>query len=243
MNCASVNPILPRFLLAPALLLASAMPQVQAQSDALLDLRDISTLQGDVAQGKAEASTCAACHGESGISVVPMFPNLAGQGAEYTYWRLVEVQREARADSPMTPLVANLDDAQMRNMAAWYASLEPAGFAGNMDNADHSAGRLLWLEGDAARGIPPCQGCHGTGAEGHALAAQSARWRVYPILRGQHAQYVMQRLKAYRDGRHTLTSSARIMQGVATNLDDASIQALAEWIETGNSKPASRQLE
>lgn len=227
--------------LASLLMLAVISPCAQSEPDAFLDLRNISTLQGDVAAGKTESTTCSACHGEAGISVVPMFPKLAGQHAEYTYWRLVEIKREARVDSPMTPLVANLDDAQMRNMAAWYASLAPADFSSNLDNADQSTGRKLWLEGDATRGIPPCQGCHGPEAKGHALAAQSATWRVYPILRGQHAQYVAQRLKAFREGSHTLTSSARIMHGVALNLDDASIDALAQWIETGEMKPASPQ--
>ena len=73
-------------------------------------------------------------------------------------------------------------------------------------------------------------------AEGHPLAAEVIRWRLVPILRGQAAAYVTQRLNAYRDGAHTVTSSARMMNGAAANLDDASIEALAKWIETGESK-------
>ena len=215
-----------------------AWPGARADVETFMDLRNIAAVQGDAAAGKANSATCAACHMQDGISVVPLFPNLAGQHAEYMYWRMREIQQEARADSPMTALLANLDDTQLRNFSAWYASLPPAQHAEPARGAASHAseGARIWSEGDATRGIPPCQGCHGRKAEGHPLAAEVIRWRMVPILRGQAAAYVTQRLNAYRDGAHTVTSSARMMNGAAANLDDASIEALAKWIETGESK-------
>ncbi|TAH39004.1 MAG: c-type cytochrome [Gammaproteobacteria bacterium] len=214
-----------------------ACPWARADSDTFMDLRSIPALQGDPAAGKAGSATCAACHMQNGISVVGLFPNLAGQHAEYLYWRMRTIQQEARADSPMTALLADLDDAELRNFSAWYASLPPADHSDSANGAaaHASEGARIWNEGDATRGIPPCQGCHGRNAEGHPLAAKAIRWRLVPVLRGQHADFVIQRLKAYRDGSHTLTSSARMMNGAAANLDDASIEALAQWIESGDS--------
>ena len=80
-----------------------------------------------------------------------------------------------------------------------------------------------------------CQGCHGADAGGHPLAATDPRFRLYPSLRGQHAAYVAQRLKDFRDGKHVLTSNDRIMHGVARGLSDADAQAIADWVQ--GSKP------
>ncbi|MEP7043353.1 MAG: c-type cytochrome [Dokdonella sp.] len=198
----------------------------------LIDLRQIGAVTGDAASGKAKATACMGCHGPAGVAPVPMFPNLAGQHSEYLYWSLVEFQRAARADSPMTAQVAKLGDADMRDLAVYFAALPPAGAETKSAPSDALAA-ALFRNGDAARGIPPCQGCHGADAGGHPLAADAARYRAYPILRGQHAPYLTQRLKDYRDGRLTESSNDRIMRGVAHSLDDGSIEQIASWLQVG----------
>ena len=212
------------------MLLLSAL--VFAESPGYLDLRRIEPLRGDAAAGKAKAAVCGACHGAAGISPVAAFPNLAGQHAEYLYWQLVEFKREARPEAPMTAQVAALDDAAMRDLAAYFASLPAvnAVATGTLESADH--GGILYREGDPARGVPPCQGCHGASGDGHPLANENAHWRAYPVLRGQHADYLAQRLIYFRVGKHTLSSNDRIMTPIAQSLDDASIQALAHWLES-----------
>ena len=216
--------------LASAALLLSGL--VVAGAPDYLDLRRIEALHGDAAAGKANASVCGACHGMTGISTVPAFPNLAGQHAEYLYWQLLEFKREARLESPMTAQVATLDVAGMRDLAAYFESLPAANVPVNRkpESADH--GGILYREGDPARGVPPCQGCHGVDGSGHPLANENAHWRAYPVLRGQHADYLTQRLKDFRDGKHTLSSNDRIMTPIAQSLDDASIEALARWLES-----------
>jgi cytochrome c553 len=196
-----------------------------------VDLRRIDAVRGDADAGEAKAVVCSACHGPAGVAPVPAFPNLAGQHAEYLYWRLVEFKREARPDSPMTPQVANLDVAAMRDLAAYFASLPPA--PQGADDAANQRGAALYREGDPARGTPPCQGCHGASGEGRASAADDASYRTYPKLRGQHAAYVAQRLRDFRDGKHLSSSTGRIMTPVAATLDDDAIRAVAAWIETG----------
>jgi len=91
----------------------------------------------------------------------------------------------------------------------------------------------LFLEGNPAIGTPPCQGCHGADGGGHPLAADNPSYRTYPALRGQHADYVVQRLKDFRAGKYLSSSSDRVMTSVAHTLDDESILALASWIESG----------
>jgi cytochrome c553 len=219
-----------RIVCATALLTTAA---ASGASSDFVDLRRIAPLQGDANAGKEKAAACSACHGANGISPASMFPNLAGQRAEYLYWQLVEFKHEARPDSPMTSQVANLDDATLRDLAAWFASLPPAPTAGSAAHAASSErGGVLYRDGDPSMGIPPCQGCHGANGDGHAWAADDASYRTYPVLRGQHADYVAQRLKDFRDGKHLSSSSDRVMTPIARALDDDAIKAVAAWIES-----------
>ncbi|MEO7326184.1 MAG: c-type cytochrome [Dokdonella sp.] len=203
---------------------------VAAATDSI-DLRRMQAVHGDANSGKTRATACMGCHGAVGIAPVPMFPNLAGQHAEYLYWQLVEFKREARPESPMTAQVATLDDAAMRDVATYFSSLPGAGTSSQ--EAPTARGASLYREGNPASGAPPCQGCHGAQATGHPLAQDDVRYRGYPVLRGQHAAYLAARLKDFRDGKHTLSSNDRIMTSVAHTLDDDSIQALSLWIESG----------
>jgi cytochrome c553 len=202
-----------------------------AESADFVDLRRIKPLDGDANAGKAKATVCSACHGANGISPTSMFPNLAGQRAEYLYWQLVEFKREARPESPMTSQVANLDDATLRDLAAYFASLAPPSPAQNAAAA--SRGAALYREGDPAHGIPPCQGCHGAEGAGHPWAEKDAAYRTYPRLRAQHADYVAQRLRDFRDGKHLSSSSDRIMTPIARSLDVEAVKDVAAFIEAG----------
>jgi cytochrome c553 len=213
-----------------SLLMLLAGGAVHAQPD-FIDLRRVDPVTGNGEAVREKAAVCSACHGPVGVSVVPIFPSIAGQSAEYLYWQLVEFKREARPDSPMTALVMTLSDQDMRDYAAYFAALAPAQPVAAADAGDNTRAAQLYREGDAQTGIPPCQGCHGADGSGHPLAGENAHYRVYPSLRGQHAAYVAQRLKEFRDGKHTLTSTDRIMQGVAHGIGDADAQAIADWLQ------------
>ena len=215
-------------LLATLLAVAAA----HADSPDFVDLRRIEPLAGDANAGKAKAERCSGCHGVNGVAPATMFPNLAGQRAEYLYWQLVELKREARPESPMTSQIANLDDAAFRDLAMYFASLPPPSPTPQNASAA-SRGAALWREGDPASGTPPCQGCHGADGSGHPWADRDASYRAYPRLRGQHADYVAQRLRDFRDGKHLSSSTDRIMTPVARTLDDDAIKAVSAWIEAG----------
>jgi len=209
-----------------------AVATAHAQAADFVDLRRIKPLDGDANAGRAKATVCSACHGANGIAPAALFPNLAGQRAEYLYWQLAEFKREARPESPMTSQVANLDDATLRDLAAYFASLQAPSPAAQGATAS-SRGATLYREGDPAHGTPPCQGCHGADGAGHPWAEKDAAYRAYPKLRAQHADYVAQRLRDFRDGKHLSSSSDRIMTPVARTLDDAAIKDVAAFIESG----------
>ena len=215
-------------VLACILLFACSGAAVAAEP---IDLRRIAPIAGDATAGKAQATVCAACHGADGIAPVPLFPNLAGQHAEYLYWRLVAFRR-APPGSPMGPLVATLDDAAMRDLAAHFAAMPAPQAAGAATDAS-TRGAALFRDGDPANGVPPCQGCHGANAQGHPDAAHDARWRVYPALRGQHSAYIEQRLKDLAADAAPATTATHVMAPIARSLDPGAIAAVAAWLESG----------
>ena len=80
----------------------------------------------DVAAGKAKAAVCAACHGANGISIIPDYPNLAGQKVKYLESSIKAYRDGERKNPIMSPMAAGLSDADVANLAAYFASL-PAG--------------------------------------------------------------------------------------------------------------------
>lgn len=82
-------------------------------------------LAADLEAGKAAAAVCAGCHGPKGISATGAFPNLAGQKAEYLTAQLKAFRAKTRVAPVMNGMAANLKDADIDNLAAYFASLKP----------------------------------------------------------------------------------------------------------------------
>lgn len=82
------------------------------------------TQAADIEAGKAKAAICAACHGANGISASPLWPNLAGQKEAYLAKQIRAFKSGERKDPSMAPMVAGLTDADIDNLAAYYASLK-----------------------------------------------------------------------------------------------------------------------
>src|ERR1051325_2111726 len=203
-----------------------------AKPVAMLDVRAQPPVHGDANAGAAKAAVCGACHGPQGVAIAPNFPNLAGQSATYLYLQLKAFKDGQRSDPVMTGQAAALSDQDMRNLAAHFAAL-PAQPAGTPDAA--SRGAQLFHAGDPARGVPPCQGCHGPAGQGPTGAWQGAPDTAgpnFPRLAGQSAVYIGQELGDYHHGKRVGVSNGKVMEGVAQNLDEADIQALATYIQS-----------
>ena len=78
---------------------------------------------GDPAAGENRAATCAACHGQRGISVNPQWPNLAGQKERYLVKALKDFRAGRRKDPSMSSIARTLSDADIDNLAAYYSRL------------------------------------------------------------------------------------------------------------------------
>ncbi|MCU8162400.1 cytochrome c [Vibrio vulnificus] len=82
---------------------------------------------GDVAAGQAKAAVCAACHGANGIATIPGYPNLKGQNEQYLVSAIKAYKNKERNGGlavVMQAQAAMLNDADIANLAAYYASLK-----------------------------------------------------------------------------------------------------------------------
>ncbi len=144
---------------------------------------------GDAARGKELAERCIHCHGETGIGAESAIPNLAGQLAAYTYKQLKHYKEgNARNHSGMRRRVKRLNDQQMADIAAWYASLEPATPDLSLPPAADNI-VVLVEHGDEQRGLTACAGCHGARGEGAPIDT--------PAIGGQKVQYFFDTMQLF----------------------------------------------
>ena len=172
----------------------------------------------------AAGQVCAACHAADGNSIAAANPKLAGQFSEYLAKQLRDFKSAdgkpaLRQSAVMNGMVANLSDADMKSLAAYYSkqTYKPAAAA---DKDLAATGQKLWRGGDAVHGIPACGGCHGPAGAG--IPAQ------FPRLAGQYAEYIAAQLTAFREGKRTNDVNG-VMRGVAAHMNDGQIRAVAEY--------------
>ncbi len=96
---------------------------VAVAGSVLLLSASVSMAGGDAAAGKAKSTVCASCHGANGVSANPMWPNLAGQKEAYLVKQMKAFRDGARNDPMMSPMAKPLSDADINNLAAYYAGL------------------------------------------------------------------------------------------------------------------------
>ncbi len=85
----------------------------------------ISAHAADPVAGKMKSMSCAACHGQSGISNNPEWPNLAGQQEVYLRNQITAFRDGKRVSPLMSPMVRQLSDEDIANVAAYFATLKP----------------------------------------------------------------------------------------------------------------------
>ena len=138
-----------------------------------------------IGRGATLALRCTMCHGARGLSQADT-PNLAGEYPITIYKELVDFKTSARASAVMAPLVADLRDADMRDLAAYYAYLpRPPDLRATSDVPPR-----IVANGAPMRGIAPCGACHG-----ELDSKPGAAW-----LEGQPAIYLRTQLAAFASG-------------------------------------------
>jgi cytochrome c553 len=166
-----------------------------------------------IGRGATLGLRCTMCHGARGLSQADS-PNLAGQSPVAIYKQLNDFKTGARASAIMAPLVANLSDADKRDLAAYYAYLP------RLSDQPSIAGvrpRIV-ANGAPMRGIAPCGACHGD-----LDSKAGAGW-----LRGQPAVYLRTQLEAFSSGARR-NDIGEQMRNIARRMTAAEIDASSRF--------------
>jgi cytochrome c553 len=70
----------------------------------------------------ATDKTCITCHGLDGQGISPMFPNIGGQWERYLANQLRDYRDGTRENAIMNGLAADLTDAEIELLSAYYAA-------------------------------------------------------------------------------------------------------------------------
>src|SRR4051812_2113746 len=167
----------------------------------------------DIAAGKEKAELCVGCHGENGISQLENTPSLAAQPDQFIQWQLVYFRAGARKNEQMQPIVEQLNNEDIRNLGAYFASLTPPNPPAD-DNPD------LSKKGAQAAAGRRCASCHTDSYAGTKAVARVA---------GQREEYLLKALHDYKKGARSGGGQAA-MADVAYPLSEEEIEALAHYL-------------
>jgi cytochrome c553 len=191
---------------------------------------------GNPELGQQKAAVCMACHGPDGNSPplpdpAQPWPKLAGQVPEYIVKQLHDFKAGRRSNEQMSPQAQMVADADIADIAAFFAAQRVT----SQDAVQKellARGEQIFLKGKGRpQVVAACVGCHGFNGIGNRDWAKTmARPPVIlaPAIGGQHANYLLKQLKAYRDRSRT-NDPAHVMSDIAARLDDAEMMAVAEY--------------
>jgi cytochrome c553 len=169
-------------------------------------------LAADAAAGMQKAQVCVACHGTDGNSAMPVIPSLAGQPAQFIATQLLMFREGKRKDAQMSPFAANLSNADLNNIAAYFAAQKLMLPDNKPDPASAEAGSRIAKQFN-------CVQCHGATLMGQ---------QHIPRLAGQQHEYLRAQLRGFK------TSTRFDMDGQMTSaaqaLSDADIEILAKYL-------------
>jgi len=180
---------------------------------ALLCLATVShAAQGDAASGKKKFYTCLGCHGIEGYNnVYPTYnvPRTLHQNAAYIVAALNEYKAGERPHGTMHAQASSLSDQDIADIAAYLQD-----------------GEAVKPTTDVVGTRPPqadtCVACHGMNGTGVDAPLDPKP----PVLAGQHYDYLLQAIDAYRLGRR----KNAVMNGMAATLkSEADVRAIAHF--------------
>lgn len=163
-------------------------------------------------------TVCAACHGADGNSPVGAFPKLAEQQMDYLWSQMLDYQDGLRENAIMNPLMANLSESDIKELAEFYSSKErePA----EVTRPDLlPLGEQIFLNGNLDNGVPSCASCHEEDGSG---------FGEFPRVAGQHVEYSLEQFRLYAAGERR--NGKRIMRTIAQRLSPEETRAVVEYI-------------
>lgn len=171
-----------------------------------------SVLAANIGAIKKNTEVCVACHGVDGNSTNDVVPSLAGQPKQFITTQLVMFREGNRKDPQMSPLAANLSNADIDDFGTYFSARKPAPPKRITVPDKVAAGRRLTERNH-------CLSCHGP-----ALMGQ----QHIPRLAGQQREYLRTQLRGFKAG--TSFDMDGNMTSAAQSLSDADIEILADYL-------------
>ena len=197
---------------------AWAAPAVAAKNDAPVFLKD--QLQKTLASPEATsaalrhgakvAAFCANCHGQSGNSLHPDTPNLAGQNPTYLLDQMLKFADGRRRNEFMQGLIKAMSPDEKVGTALYFARQQVT---------TRPAGNPALLKQGQSYYERVCFRCHGADGMGNENLARLA---------GQQERYVVYALKRYRDG--SAIRQDPLMAESTRMMSDQDIDAVAAYV-------------
>ena len=171
-------------------------------------------------------AACGICHGEQGEGrgAAEYYPRISGKPADYLFTQLQHFRDGRRKYPQMVYLMRYMDDRYLREIAAYYAALQPAHLAPakpSPDARERQRGEVLVTRGDTSKSIPACAGCHGRTLTGMAPGI--------PGLVGLPVDYIAAQLGAWKTGLRVATPPD-CMLTIAQRMSGSDIAAVAKWL-------------
>lgn len=165
---------------------------------------------GDPDAGRTKANTCMGCHGiPNYTNAYPTYrvPKIGGQSEALIVSALKEYKSGQRPHATMRAQAANLSDQDMADIAAFltHAAVHKDGQPGGGANSTLDKAQV-------------CAACHGPNGAKPITPD-------YPVLAGQHRNYLEHALREYKSG----VRKNAVMASQMGALSDADIKALAAY--------------
>jgi cytochrome c553 len=169
---------------------------------------------------------CSKCHGQTGVSISPLFPILAAQQSSYIEMELQLFRQRSRGDPHarafMWGIARALDDEQIAALAQYFSSQPRVSVRAAKDPALAAKGKAIYENGVPERDILGCIGCHGPNAEGI---------HTFPRLAGQHRDYLAIQLQQFNGGRtNGQLRESEIMHRFTQDITEDEIAAVTEYL-------------
>ncbi|MCW8836488.1 MAG: cytochrome c4 [Rhodospirillales bacterium] len=180
---------------------------------------------------------CIACHGINGKRAIQDYPNIAGQDKKYIEQQIKDIMNGKRVGSPnaegkprtegmkgslVTPQgKPRMDNAQIKQVAAWLAGQEPA--APKAPETPYDPARL-----ENGKGLYKkynCKNCHGNDG--------LKPLKGYPFIAGQKRDYLIAQMKDIRD-KVRKNGKSGVMVGFVKKASDEDIEVIAEYLSQIN---------
>lgn len=186
--------------------------------------RSRDTANSSVSGKTLALQVCSNCHGVTGNSRSPTFPNLAGQQEAYIVAQLTGFRARSRRDPAgfeyMWGVSHKLTDNQIKELAIYFAAQTPERQSVEGKPERIEAGKAIFTSGVPDRAVPPCTVCHGSQGQGNA---------AFPRIAGQHVDYLVKQLTIFQ--RTDERPAGIVMKTVAHGLGEQNIAAVAEYLQ------------